>query len=740
MCLSNAIKLFFFCFAIYFVQTNKLSAQTIYQLPPNQPEQDACNALQLCGSSFSTPYSYTGIGKTRDLDSTPCLLTGNSGEVNSVWLQVHTSSAGNIVFTIKPVNPADDYDFAVINITGKDCNSITSKDVVRCNFNSNQPHSNVDGIIGLSDTSRIPYVQAGTIGESFGQAVFATSDEVYLIMINNYGNYVSGGPSQGFTIDFSGSTASFYNPATPELKNIDEVCNDNSSLVVTTTSEILCSSIAADGSDFTTNAPASIISASGINCNDRGGYTNSIMLHFSSPLPAGTYTINVKKGTDNQTIKGLCGSELSLSSTPLQFIVKPGSKVSIENESICYQQLPYLWNGMQLTNGGDSAATYTAKSSTGCDSITILNLQISQPPEQVNLSERICDGDSYVLPWNATVKEAGTYTHHYTNANGCDSLIESVVVTVFTPTGGNVDSRDSTIQTGFCKGGSVLLDGGNGFTSYLWNTGQTASSIVVNIAGSYGLEAKDPYGCTTIDTFVVALYPRPTADFNEVENLCADSVVVLDGGRGYESYLWEDGSTNETVTTNRPGIFWVRLTDTRNCTGTDTVHVVTVQRPTGFLINSVTKCALKNVTLSPINNFDSYAWNNGATTKSNTVSSGGLYSLTVTDYNGCTGKDSITVVDSTCPVFFFMPNAFTPNNDGHNDLFRPKFSGAIAGYHFSIYNRWGQLVFSTRDAEKGWDGTINGSQQPVDTYMWICSYSLDGQSIRTDRGTVTLLR
>src|ERR1019366_2457565 len=185
---NNAIRcnircIFLFCLATYFVHFNKLMAQTSYQLPPNQPEQDACNALQLCGGSFYTPYSYTGTGKHLDLDETPCFIGPGGGEKNSVWLQVHVLQAGTIVFKLTPVSPADDYDFAVINATGKDCSALTSNDVIRCNYNSNIKGSNINGIIGLSDTSRTPYIQKGKFGYSFCEAVYAKNNEVFLIMI-----------------------------------------------------------------------------------------------------------------------------------------------------------------------------------------------------------------------------------------------------------------------------------------------------------------------------------------------------------------------------------------------------------------------------------------------------------------------------------------------------------------------------------------------------------------------------
>lgn len=733
----NIKHIILFCLAISLFLSNTLMAQT-YQLPPNQPEQDACNALQLCGSSFYTPYSYTGTGTRLDLDRSPCFTGSGGGEQNSMWLQLHVLQAGTIVFKIIPISAGDDYDFAVLDVTGKNCSTLSSNDVIRCNYNNNLPGSNVNGIIGLSDTSRTPYIQKDSFGYSFAEAVFAKSDGVYLIMINNFGNYVNGGVSKGFTIDFSGSTATFYNPASPQLKNVDVPCNNANSIIVKTNNYIQCNSIAADGSDFTTNAPATISSASGINCTDKG-YTNSILINFSTVIPPGNYTINIKKGSDNNTLADLCNNQMNLSSG-FPFIVKQNGKAAIVNESICYQQLPYYWNGIQVNNNGNSAATYTVTSAEGCDSTTILNLQVSAAPQLINISNTICDKASYVLPWDSVVNTPGTYVHHFTNVNGCDSIIETVTLSIYIPIPGTYHQGDSTIETGFCLNGSALLSAGYNFKSYLWNTGETTSSIVVNIAGAYSLIATDYQGCITIDTFVVARYPFPVPDFRRFENLCESSNKTLDAGAGALYYLWNTGSTNQTITINQPGTFWVTMATTHNCSATDTVTVVTVQGPTNFLASSVTKCSDKLVTLTPQTYFSSYTWSNGEHAESINVSSGGLYWVTVTDYNGCIGKDSITVIDSLCPTYFYMPNAFSPNNDGHNDIFRPKFSGTLSKYHLSIYNRWGNLVFSSYDPLMGWNGNVQNYMQPLGVYVWFCAYSLEGNPLKVEKGTVILIR
>lgn len=103
-------------------------------LAPNQPEQDACDALMLCGNSFTSTYSYQLIGQVNDLTSTPC----SGGEGNSMWLRLEVISSGIIVFTITPLNGTDDYDFAVLDITNATCSTFTSANVIRCNFNKDR--------------------------------------------------------------------------------------------------------------------------------------------------------------------------------------------------------------------------------------------------------------------------------------------------------------------------------------------------------------------------------------------------------------------------------------------------------------------------------------------------------------------------------------------------------------------------------------------------------------------------
>ena len=115
------------------------------------------------------------------------------------------------------------------------------------------------------------------------------------------------------------------------------------------------------------------------------------------------------------------------------------------------------------------------------------------------------------------------------------------------------------------------------------------------------------------------------------------------------------------------------------------------------------------------------------------------YFVEVTADNGCSRVDSVTVTIRLRCERMHMPNAFTPNNDGQNDLFRIVELGDDVVENFSIFNRWGEIVFSTNQNSHGWDGTVNGKPQPIGTYLYTITSSCEGQIVKR-AGNVTLLR
>jgi len=116
------------------------------------------------------------------------------------------------------------------------------------------------------------------------------------------------------------------------------------------------------------------------------------------------------------------------------------------------------------------------------------------------------------------------------------------------------------------------------------------------------------------------------------------------------------------------------------------------------------------------------------------------YKMVVTNEAGCSDSAYITVkVFKTTPKVF-VPTAFTPNGDGKNDYVRPITAGISRFEYFRIYNRWGQLVYSSTDTERGWDGRIGGKEQPTGTFVWLVkAVDFTGKTF-FDKGTVTLIK
>jgi len=143
----------------------------------------------------------------------------------------------------------------------------------------------------------------------------------------------------------------------------------------------------------------------------------------------------------------------------------------------------------------------------------------------------------------------------------------------------------------------------------------------------------------------------------------------------------------------------------------------------------------------------SYLWNTGDTTESIVVNAEGMYSVEMESPVGCIGSDSVFVklVSEEIPDFeIYMPNAFSPNGDGLNDIFKAVYKhDYISKYYLSIYNRWGQIIFECNDIDCGWDGTYKGKPSPNGAYIYQVVYEGINQQSSTPKtinGMVVLVK
>lgn len=271
----------------------------------------------------------------------------------------------------------------------------------------------------------------------------------------------------------------------------------------------------------------------------------------------------------------------------------------------------------------------------------------------------LCQGDTAVLDpivtyttylWNTgstsptlPVTAAGTYTLTVTDINGCINSDEIDVTVNPSPL------VDLGSDISLCDGESVTLDAGSGFFDYLWSIGSATQTVNVSQQGTFTVTVTDVLGCTAFDEINISVNPLPAVDLGPDFNLCPGAGAVLDGGPGMSSYLWSDGSTGQLLLITTDGSYTITVTDSVGCINTDTITVGLWIAPVVTLMSDTTLCDGETLVIDAGSGFAGYAWNTGETTQSIAVTQANLYTVTVTDANGCTSWDDVQV-DFYAPV------------------------------------------------------------------------------------------
>lgn len=293
----------------------------------------------------------------------------------------------------------------------------------------------------------------------------------------------------------------------------------------------------------------------------------------------------------------------------------------------------------------------------------------------------------------------------------------------------------------FCIGDSAVFTAGTGFNQYLWSNGNTSQQITVTTPGTYAVTGTTVQGCKSYDTVkVLTVFANPVVRLDHNNTLCTGTSRVLDAGP-FSSYKWTDGSSSRTLSVNTTGVYTVEVQDANGCKGSDTTVIAEfLPLPENFLPADTAICSYGSLTLKPTHTYTGYLWSNNASASAITITQPGEYWLKVEDINGCKGSDTMRVSLKDCMQGFYIPTAFTPDGDGKNDVFRPLLFGRVKKYSFTIYNRWGQVVFQTSELAKGWNGIFAGTKQDSNVFAWTCTYQLEGQEVKTEKGTVMLMR
>ena len=363
---------------------------------------------------------------------------------------------------------------------------------------------------------------------------------------------------------------------------------------------------------------------------------------------------------------------------------------SVTNVSVCQNSLPYLWNGQTINAAGQFQASISSPS--GCDSLALLNLTLL-PTLSSTTNIQICE-NAIPYYWNGlALTTSGTTTLTLSSVQDCDSLatlnltVSPMPQVAFTA---NIAEGCAPVQVTFTSSTS------NSGATCQWNLG---NGVTINncgsISGTYNsfgcydvsLQITSSAGCVSSLTQedIVCVNPQPSASFVVSPQVLSNyntTATFTNTSIGQVTQLWNFGDGSGTSTILSPNY--------------------TYPEEAGYY----------NVT------------------------------LIVANSHGCIDSTSqVVFVENN--MIYYVPNTFTPDGDLFNETFKPIFTAGfdIYQYNLIIFNRWGEIIFESNDAEIGWDGTYGGKACQDGTYIWQVTYKELGKDKRNElRGHFNLVK
>jgi gliding motility-associated-like protein len=349
-------------------------------------------------------------------------------------------------------------------------------------------------------------------------------------------------------------------------------------------------------------------------------------------------------------------------------------------------------------------------------------------------------GESYITIGNFTLRENTTKVYFYPPIDlYIHYYIDDVSVAL---AGVGLRSPDLGNDTVICRSALPLpLAAPIGYDDYLWSNGATTRETEATGQGKYWVKCIIN-GCGELFDEKIISFDTPLLDLGKDTVICKGEDIIVPAQPGFSQYLWSTGDTTQNIKVSTEGIYSLQTLD-RCGIQTDAIKVSVDTIPAGIidLGYDTTMCLYGEdmpVVLTANIQLPNYTWNTGDTTWQITVTERGMYNLR-SQFRCGVVSDSIFVDE--CPPTIFCPNAFTPDNDGVNDVFRAIVVNTQIKLMI-IYNRWGQKIYESNDPFPEWDGTCYSQPAPVGLYAYLVYFS-DAQSgfkQKQKRGTVMLVR
>lgn len=357
-------------------------------------------------------------------------------------------------------------------------------------------------------------------------------------------------------------------------------------------------------------------------------------------------------------------------------------------------------------------------------------------------------------PTNAT--QSGTYTLVVTNSSSCSSLPQTTNLLV-APSSPLTITKIDPLCNGGTSGSATVATIAPGTHTYQWTPAGGNAATASNLTpGTYTVQVTNQAGCiSSINVTIINPAPLVLNLANTTVN-CGQKdgsvTATVTGGTGNITYAWSpDGQTTNSISNLGVGTYSVVATDVNGCSVNSSVFVDQTL-PLNLTVNPVTAVIFEdesvslNASFSPYIPGVVYSWSptNGlsCTDCPNPIATPGdsiIYQVTITTTDGCVDQDSISIITKVRCGEHLIPNSFSPNGDGLNDVFKV-YGKCIVAIKMQVYDRWGEKVFNTETLDFGWDGTLNGQIMNTGSYVYQIDLSFNDGSIVTETGNVNLVR
>ncbi|MGB6035509.1 MAG: gliding motility-associated C-terminal domain-containing protein, partial [Cryomorphaceae bacterium] len=338
-----------------------------------------------------------------------------------------------------------------------------------------------------------------------------------------------------------------------------------------------------------------------------------------------------------------------------------------------------------------------------------------------------------------TVVEAGTYTVSVDDACG-DGTDEVMISDGFVP------SVEIPTEIVICGGDLELIEvQEEPDVTYTWNTGDVGATIEVDSFGTYTVTAISEDGCENEASTLVINGATADVVISAPDAICENAVdSILASANEEGTFTWNDGTVDSILTIDEPGDYSVLFVPESGCEVEEEISISQLFTPIVFA-NDTLLCEGDVIQLRAQSPNGNAFWTGISESPVASISEEGQYEAAAENECGIAFFTvNIGFKDCTCPAF--LPNAFTPNGDGLNDLFVPEILCEPEFYELVIFNRWGTEVFSTNDISKNWNGAAkNGSDyfSAAGVYNYILRYDNPLRPLDSPKeisGSITLIR